>query len=1253
MVEGLVGDIAVSILLDSGALAGNFISQDLYDKYKSKFKLKPCDKVIYLAKGNKSPSIHIKQLVQATITLIHNSTICKLHTSLYIMDMQTEIIIGLDTLVGDGFHFFITLLNELHTKHVKQNEEDDRDLSEVYSEQEYVDLCCFVVAPYSEETPKEGTYMNVFPGHDPDNLSEEVCDEDIPLPTLYPDNMMSSIADDYEEKVREYIQSIPVQVDPEFLKYPGVSELLHTTGKKVFVADNWTGLKDRAITLEWVQDPGNIKPPTRYINPKLFDGVKHEIEHMVNIGYIVPSSSNTASALVVAPKATAPFIRLCGDYVTVNKYLKKGNWLMPNIKNLLHKISGNLDPQHPSINSENTKPYTVYADLDMQNSFHQFLIDEISSERLSFVTPFGQFRPRFLPEGCSPASFLLQRNVEEIFKGFESFSIIAYDNFLILARCFDDLIAKLKLFFQRCIEHNLFLKFSKSFIGVSKVHFFGYEVDGSGYKMAEKRVIKIKEIPFPGDHEGSAAAKTQRMRIYLGSANFFSGFVPNYAEKTAFLTDMVHSDFNWNSTTWKKDYRAIFEQHKLYLSDSFKMFYPDYDLEWILRVDASELGVGAVLLQVRIVNGERVYEPLNVVSKKFSAAARRWATIQQEAFAIYYGILQNSYLLRCKCFVLETDHKNLVYIHKSVVPKIIRIRAYIASFSVILRHIPESQNKVADHLSRAFHDDKSSISPSLSAITPSISDVHNSRSGHLGIRRTWDLLNKCYPGHSYSLQDVTDHIKECVTCQTTRQSHQSSLQPLVKTLHTSDIRAAVAIDTLTIEKDKSGNQYILTIINMFSKLLAIYPVKNKDALTTAQKLFVYVCTYGLVSCIHSDNGSDFMSEVVHHLEQWLGIHRTTSLAYNPQSDGAEPVNREILRHLRAICCDEDVRDSWSDEHVYPVVQLIINEQKHAETGGFSPIQLTYGSADASYFSLPEASQVPSHYSTYIDQLNSTLQAVRAASLRYQQSVKTARMLKGPQIQNTYKVGDYVLVMLPKERRNGKLSPVNAGPFIVKRHDQGTNWVEVQNLVHGNITTFDVKDLIIFVGSSEDALAAARYDNSHYVVKCIKGYRGNPEIRSEMLFLVEYEDSDTHWLTFKEIQDTIQFEEFCRLSKLPIMRTLLISAEQAKKDQSSISKVEISATLPNTHFYCNIRTLHYYKYDQLTMLPNHHTSEYYVAAEYGNRSRNKLSIQVRIPLFHKRFEVSNYYVVMHGSKTSMNSDETLITQELIQQYHISL
>jgi hypothetical protein len=75
----------------------------------------------------------------------------------------------------------------------------------------------------------------------------------------------------------------------------------------------------------------------------------------------------------MAPKATYPFIRFCGDYVTINRYISTGHFFIPNVRHELEKI----------IN------YPISLDIDLTNAFHQIRLDLDTAEKLSVQTPWG------------------------------------------------------------------------------------------------------------------------------------------------------------------------------------------------------------------------------------------------------------------------------------------------------------------------------------------------------------------------------------------------------------------------------------------------------------------------------------------------------------------------------------------------------------------------------------------------------------------------------------------------------------------------------------------------------------------------------------------------------------------------------------------------------------------------------------------------------------------------------------------------
>ena len=94
---------------------------------------------------------------------------------------------------------------------------------------------------------------------------------------------------------------------------------------------------------------------------------------------------------------------------------------------------------------------------------------------------------------------------------------------------------------------------------------------------------------------------------------------------------------------------------------------------------------------------------IGFASKKFSEQAYRWDMFKKEAYAIFCGVKHFSYYLRGKPLVLETDHRNLLWIEKSEAAIVVRWRIYMQQFILWMRHIPGRHNIVADWMSRMYN----------------------------------------------------------------------------------------------------------------------------------------------------------------------------------------------------------------------------------------------------------------------------------------------------------------------------------------------------------------------------------------------------------------------------------------------------------------------------------------------------------------------------------------------------------------------
>ena len=239
----------------------------------------------------------------------------------------------------------------------------------------------------------------------------------------------------------------------------------------------------------------------------------------------------------------------------------------------------------------------------------------------------------------------------------------------------------------------------------------------------------------------------------------------------------------------------------------------------------------------------------------------------------------------------------------------------------------------------------------------------------------------------------------------------------------------VGIDHLTITpEDENGNKVAIVIVDLFDKFADPSPHKDYTTETAATALFKHICDYGMVDAVASDPGSAFTSEVVAQVLKWLGPKHVISLVDVHTSNGVEPTNREILRHLKALIYDERILSRWSHDTVFPIIKFLLNSHVSSETG-MEPFRLRFGDRDKIFMQLPATDSLPDNACEFVRRLNENLSVLRETSQKYQQEVLDEKLKHEPpeEQQNQYQPGDYVLYHRGSTMNNNKLLPTFKGP----------------------------------------------------------------------------------------------------------------------------------------------------------------------------------------------------------------------------------
>jgi hypothetical protein len=288
----------------------------------------------------------------------------------------------------------------------------------------------------------------------------------------------------------------------------------------------------------------------------------------------------------------------------------------------------------------------------------------------------------------------------------------------------------------------------------------------------------------------------------------------------------------------------------------------------------------------------------------------------------------------------------------------------------------------------------------------------------------------------------------------------------------------------------------------------------------------------------------------------MGIEDRVSLVDRHQSCSVEGTNK---RHLRTLVLDERVLEKWSHVSVLKMVKFILNYSKDSETG-YKPFELKFGSDAATYFRLAEQLHPDDRSSSYCKFLNENLRNLRQISKTYQDQSVQKRLTDNSPVQQNIITGDFVLRKLNNfyNPRPFKLCSNNEGPYEVL--EQVSNEVNAFHMAKHNVRKMHVGELILFSGTKEEAIAIAMLVDDSYFVDSIMGYKGDPDRRMDMQFLIRSEDQEEVWPPYDSTIFQLQaYEQFCTLR--PESRFLLESTIAAKQTISNLNRMQIQGLVP--------------------------------------------------------------------------------------------
>ena len=206
-------------------------------------------------------------------------------------------------------------------------------------------------------------------------------------------------------------------------------------------------------------------------------------------------------------------------------------------------------------------------------------------------------------------------------------------------------------------------------------------VNRDGFRPDPDKIEPMINFPVPKN--------LKELHRFVGMATWYRKFLKVFATITEPLTALTKKDRRYECRDTQQD---AFEKIKALVPSAPVLARPSFDAQFVVQTDASDTGIGAVLLQ--IINGqERVSE---FASRTLSLAERNYSVSERECLAVIWTIKKIHPYIEGYYFLVVTDHSSLRWLHNPTGTQ---------GHSFEVEHRKGALNHVPDALSRMFEED--------------------------------------------------------------------------------------------------------------------------------------------------------------------------------------------------------------------------------------------------------------------------------------------------------------------------------------------------------------------------------------------------------------------------------------------------------------------------------------------------------------------------------------------------------------------
>ena len=335
---------------------------------------------------------------------------------------------------------------------------------------------------------------------------------------------------------------------------------------------------------------------------------------------------------------------------------------------------------------------------DVQSAYWQIPVHPDHVETTAFVTNAGKYCCKRMPFGVGNPPWLFSEMAHKTL-GHVAVVLIYMDDLCVLFTTWENHSKSLESMFAALQAAGLTLKPSKVAFGPKLVAYLGHVISAEGIVAVGKDRIKaIQELPTP--------TCIKYLLSVLGVMSFVRSFVPNLAEVTAPLVNLTHKECATRSRfnkAWGKTQDTAFAHIKRLLVPAPVLIFPDYEHEFIVHVDASEIGIGAFLAQPsKNDDSKSDLDIMTCFGQRSKHGQRHYSASIKECCGVVLTLAHWRPYLSGKHFIIITDYQALTHLYYMLTRWVIALQNFDFTVTHVAGNVVGTVNVVPDALSRLF-----------------------------------------------------------------------------------------------------------------------------------------------------------------------------------------------------------------------------------------------------------------------------------------------------------------------------------------------------------------------------------------------------------------------------------------------------------------------------------------------------------------------------------------------------------------------